>query len=345
VKDVLITGAAGFIGSALTTRLLAAGHRVYGLDSFTPFYDPTLKKKRLERYRDHPNFRFQEMRLADLKPGSEWLKELSTDFSIVHLAAQPGVQASLEEPGISIDENIKGTFSVLEFCRIKKPCQLILGSSSSVYGSVSGDQPCAETHSTDFPLSIYAATKKSAEVLAHSYSACFSIPVTVLRFFTVYGPWGRPDMAVFRFAEALWQGLPIELYQKGEVKRDFTFIDDVTEGIYRVLNQKTPQLPFRVFNLGRSRPQSMQSLIDGLEKLFSKKAIVCRKPSAAGDPEVTWSDSSAFLREFQFQASTDLDEGLSIFFKWFVSYKNRLEAVSLDVESIANSQLDLVPEL
>jgi UDP-glucuronate 4-epimerase len=331
---ILVTGAAGFIGMHTCFSLLKEGHVVYGLDSLNSYYDKSLKYDRLATLgidrnllsynspiNGLENFVFSEIDLLD----SESLFRLFSgqQFEIViNLAAQAGVRYSITNPKAYIDSNIIGFFNILEACRFFKPEHLVYASSSSVYGN-NTEVPFNTNQKTDSPVSFYAATKKSNELMAYTYSHLYQIPITGLRFFTVYGPWGRPDMAYFTFTKNILEGKPIQVYEKGELWRDFTFIDDIVEGVKRVSLCFFPEIEMikhRIFNIGNHNPVKVIQFIEILEELIGKKAIINFFPMQAGDVYKTYADVEALSQLIDFKPDTDLRTGLSIFVNWYREY-------------------------
>lgn len=331
---ILVTGSAGFIGNQLALTLLNRGERVIGLDSLTPYYDVSLKEARLERVKHNPNFVEARVDLAD-KEGVDDVFKKYQPTSVVNLAAQAGVRYSLDNPHSYIASNIDGFLNILEGCRNFGIGHLVYASTSSVYGA-NTDMPFSEHQSTDHPLSLYAATKKSNEVMAHSYSFLFGIPCSGLRFFTVYGPWGRPDMALFLFTKAILENRPIDIFNNGEMQRDFTYIDDIVEGIIRVLD-RPPKIsndwsgdqpdpassgvaPYRVFNIGRGETIQLMKYIEIIERKLGKTAEKNWLPMQPGDVPVTSADTRDLERETGFRPGTTLEVGVSAFVDWYLDY-------------------------
>lgn len=330
---VLVTGAAGFIGFHTSKRLLESGRTVYGIDNLNDYYDPALKQSRLEILTGYPAFTFEKLDIADENAVMPLFERLKPP-EVVHLAAQAGVRYSMRNPRSYIKTNIVGSFNFLESCRAFPVKHLVLASSSSVYGT-NARQPLSESHNVDHPISLYAATKKADELMAHTYSYLYKIPITCLRFFTVYGPWGRPDMAYFSFTKAILDGTPIQVYNEGKLKRDFTYIDDIVEGVIRVLN--TPPLPdedwdplhpdparssgpYRVFNIGNHEPVELMRFIQILEGHLGKEALKELVPMQAGDVYETFADTDALRGATGFAPSTSLEEGLKRFVEWYRGY-------------------------
>lgn len=316
MKRVLITGAAGFIGAAVGERLLARGFDVVGLDNLNDYYDLQLKLARIGRVGDA-----MEFRKADIADEAQLkrLFETSGPFDVVvNLAAQAGVRYSLENPDAYAQSNLVGFLNVLECCRTYGVPHLVYASSSSVYG-LNEDVPFRETDRVDRPASLYAATKKSNELMAHAYSHLFGFATTGLRFFTVYGPWGRPDMAPFLFADAILHGRPIKVFNGGKMERDFTYIDDVAEMVARAVEQ-APTKPVRIFNVGNQQPVVLGEFIGEIERATGREAAKVMLPMQPGDVERTYADSSAAIAEFGFKPSTPLREGIEKTVEWFRNY-------------------------
>jgi UDP-glucuronate 4-epimerase len=330
---VLVTGSAGFIGSALTLRLLARGDSVIGIDNHNDYYDPALKEARLARHADHPNYTHIRISLED----REGIKELFATHKperVVNLGAQAGVRYSLENPLAYIDSNLVGFGHILEGCRHNNVEHLVYASSSSVYGS-NTKMPFSVEDNVNHPVSLYAATKKANELMAHTYSHLYKLPTTGLRFFTVYGPWDRPDMALQRFAKAIMAGKPIQLYNYGNHRRDFTYIDDIVEGIIRVLDKPaqpnenwqsdkpdsgTSNAPWRVYNIGSNNPVELKTYVSELEKALGKTAEKELLPLQPGDVPDTYADVDALIRDFDYKPSTTINEGIETFVEWFKNY-------------------------
>lgn len=331
-KIYLITGAAGFIGFFLSKRLLAQGCRVVGIDNMNNYYDVNLKYARLAELRVHREFTFIKGDISDKATVMKAFEEYKPDV-VVNLAAQAGVRYSLENPHAYIQSNIIGFFNILEACRYNPVEHLIYASSSSVYGS-NKKVPFEETDFVDHPVSLYAATKKSNELMAHTYSHLYNIPATGLRFFTVYGPMGRPDMAYFSFTDKYFKGEPIRIYNNGDFEhdlyRDFTYIDDVVEGVVRVLNnppEQTEKLAsHRVFNIGNNSPEKLMTFIETLEKALSKalgRQVVFEKifePMKPGDVPATYASTDLLRQAVGFKPKTSIEEGLQKFADWYVEY-------------------------
>ena len=330
---VLVTGAAGFIGMHTALRLLARGDEVVGLDNLNDYYDVVLKQARLKRLQASPAFRFVEADVADTATVSALFAQ-SRPERVVHLAAQAGVRYSLENPYSYISSNIVGFVNILEGCRHNTVEHLVYASSSSVYGG-NTRLPFSEHDSVDRPVSLYAATKKSNELMAHSYSHLFRLPTTGLRFFTVYGPWGRPDMALFLFTKAILEGRPIEVFNNGQMVRDFTFIDDIVEGIIRVLDRPadsdqafdpdrpdpaSSNAPYCVFNIGNNRPVPLMDYILALETALGKTAEKRFLPMQPGDVRATSADTTLLDRAVGFKPATAVMDGVDRFVDWYHAY-------------------------
>ena len=330
---VLITGAAGFIGSTLVHRLLDRGDQVVGIDNLNDYYDVRLKQARLDRLRARARFQFQKLDVADRKPMSDLFANGKFD-AVMHLAAQAGVRYSIENPSAYIDANIVGFMNVLEGCRHSKVGHLVFASSSSVYGA-NTRLPFSEHDNVDHPVSLYAATKKANELMAHTYAHLYGLPCTGLRFFTVYGPWGRPDMALFKFTAGILAGRPIPVFNRGEMVRDFTFVDDIVEGIVRVLglpaapapgwsgdrpDPATSYAPWRVFNIGNNQPVKLMRYIEVLEQCLGRKAIVELLPMQPGDVPATIADVGDLERATGFRPHTPVEEGVAKFVSWYRDY-------------------------
>ena len=313
---VLVTGAAGFIGMHVAQRLLRRGDAVLGLDNLNGYYDPRLKRDRLARLTPHAGFRFACMDIAD-RAGMQKLFAEERFEAVVHLAAQPGVRYSLLNPHAYIDSNIVGFTHVLEGCRHGGVGHLVYASSSSVYGG-NTELPFSEHHNVDRPVSLYAATKKANELMAHAYSHLFGLPATGLRFFTVYGPWGRPDMALFSFTKAILEGRPIEVFNHGRMVRDFTYVDDIAEGVLRVLDR--PARPCRVFNIGNHEPVALLDYIEAIEQALGMTARKNFVPLHQGEGLETFADVSRLEAWTGFRPRTDLREGVQRFVDWYREY-------------------------
>jgi UDP-glucuronate 4-epimerase len=325
MNKFLITGAAGFIGFHLSKRLIAEGHSVVGLDNLNAYYDPKLKQARLAQLRDLPKFSFQQIDLADQRPMAELFAQEKFDC-VVNLAAQAGVRYSLENPRAYIDSNIVGFLNVLEGCRHNSVKHLVYASSSSVYGA-NKKVPFSVSDNVNYPVSLYAASKKSNELMAFTYSHLFNIPTTGLRFFTVYGPWGRPDMALYLFTKAIFEDRPIDIFNQGNMQRDFTYIDDIVDGIIRSA-KLVPQMgqfenakaPYRLYNIGNNQPVELMRFIEVLEKTIGKKAKRNLLPMQPGDVQATFADIADLTRDTGFKPTTSIDAGIPKFIEWFRSY-------------------------
>ena len=318
---VLVTGVAGFIGADLTSRLLAAGHQVVGVDNFNDYYTPELKRDRIAKViGKHPthNFKLLEGDVHDRPLMKDMFAKESFD-TVVHLAAQAGVRYSLENPDSYIDSNLVGFGAILEGCRHSGVKHLVYASSSSVYGA-NKNFPFKETDRVDNPVSLYAATKKANELMAHSYSHLYGLACTGLRFFTVYGPWGRPDMAPFRFAERMLKGEPIPVYNNGEMIRDFTYIDDISEGVLRVTTSDTPAGQYEVYNIGRGQQVPLMDFIAAMSDSLGVEADINFMPMQDGDVPRTMADTSALKRDYGYSPRVSVEEGVERFAQWYKSY-------------------------
>jgi UDP-glucuronate 4-epimerase len=330
---ILVTGSAGFIGFHMARRLLAAGHEVLGADGFTPYYDRALKLRRHELLQASSGFRGHEVMLEDF---AALAKIYGNGFgAIFHFAAQAGVRYSLENPRAYIDANLVGTFNLLELVRRAPPAHALLASTSSVYGG-NANLPFRETDNADRPLTLYAASKKAAEEMAHAYSHLFQIPVTMLRFFTVYGPWGRPDMALFKFAAALFDDRPVDIYNYGAMKRDFTYVDDLTEAMFRLLacvppavekraaavagDSLSPVAPWRVVNIGNEAPVGLFEFVAAIEAATGLKAKCNLMPPQLGDVTETFADTALLRALTGFSPKTPVAEGVKRFIAWYRDY-------------------------
>jgi UDP-glucuronate 4-epimerase len=316
--NILVTGAAGFIGYHTAQRLLGQGRRVVGVDNLNSYYDPGLKRARLSRLTVHPRFQFAELDLSHRAAAESLFARESFDL-VLHLAAQAGVRYSLENPHSYTDANITGFLNVLEGCRRGLP-RLIYASSSSVYGG-NIKTPFAVGDPVDTPVSLYAATKRANELMAHCYTHLYGFAATGLRFFTVYGPWGRPDMAPFRFAEAIERGARIDIYNYGRMLRDFTYIDDVVEGLVRVVDR--PQTGHRLYNIGNAAPVQLMDFVHAMERALGKRARRRFMPLQAGDVLATHADVEAFCQYTQFRPDTPVAEGVERFAHWYRGYYGR----------------------
>ena len=330
---ILLTGAAGFIGMTTSLRLLARGDEVVGLDNLNDYYDVTLKQRRLDRLTSHPNFRFVKLDVAD-RSGMEQLFAGNRFERVIHLAAQAGVRYSLKNPHAYIESNIVGFTNVLEGCRHNDVQHLTYASSSSVYGG-NTKMPFSEHDSVDHPVSLYAATKKANELMAHTYSHLYGLPTTGLRFFTVYGPWGRPDMALFLFTKAILEGRAIDVFNHGNMQRDFTYVDDIVEGVIRVMDRiaetdpaydavladpATSSAPYRVFNIGNNNPVPLLDFIACIEDALGKKAEKRLLPLQDGDVPATYANTDALKAWVGFVPGTSIQDGIGRFVAWYRDY-------------------------
>jgi UDP-glucuronate 4-epimerase len=329
---ILVTGAAGFIGSHTAQRLLAEGHEVAGLDDLNPYYDVKLKQARLERLA-HARFRFIRLDLADERGMAEMFAR-ERFVRVVHLGAQAGVRYSLEDPHAYVRSNVAGTLNVLEGCRHNCVEHLVYASTSSVYGA-NTNMPFSAHRSADHPLSLYAATKRSNELMAHSYSALFGLPTTGLRFFTVYGPWGRPDMALFLFTRNILEGRPIDVFNRGHHRRDFTYVDDVVEGVVRACDRiarpeprwdsgapdpATSSAPYRLYNIGNHQPVQLLRYIEVIEECLGRKASMNLLPLQPGDVPDTYADIDDLVADVGYRPATPIEVGVRKFVDWFCEY-------------------------
>ncbi|MBL0389246.1 NAD-dependent epimerase [Tumebacillus sp. ITR2] len=333
MKKVLVTGAAGFIGFHVSQRLLEAGVTVVGLDEVNDYYDPTLKEARLAQLTPHENFTHCKISLQDTAAMDAMFAEHEF-HTVIHLAAQAGVRYSLTNPRAYIDSNIVGFLNILEGCRHGGVKHLLYASSSSVYGA-NTDMPFSVHRGVNHPLSLYAASKKSNEMMAHTYSHLFGLPTTGLRFFTVYGPWGRPDMALFLFTKAILEGKPIQLFNNGDMQRDFTYVDDIVEGIVRLAEKPavpdptwdgnnpdpgTSYAPYRLYNIGSHNPVKLGEYVSTLEDALGIKAIKEYLPMQPGDVPATFADVDDLWRDVDFKPSTSLKTGIGNFVAWYRNY-------------------------
>ena len=329
---IFITGSSGFIGFHLSKKLLDSGHSVHGFDSMNNYYDVKLKKARYKILKKYNKFSFTKNNLENQKVLSNTILKFKPKI-IIHLAAQAGVRYSIEKPRVYLDSNITGTYNIIELAKKVNVKHLLIASSSSVYGA-NKKLPFKEIDKTETQLSIYAATKKSTESIAHSYSNIWKVPITMLRFFTVYGPWGRPDMALFKFTKGIIDNKKIDIYNKGKMYRDFTYIDDIVNGIKALIN-KAPNLkqlnkikndslssvaPFRVLNIGNTRKVFLLDFIDALEKELGKKAIRNYMPMQKGDVKMTLSDTTLLKKLTGYNPKTNFKLGIKNFLKWYLSY-------------------------
>ncbi|OPY83117.1 MAG: UDP-glucose 4-epimerase [Smithella sp. PtaU1.Bin162] len=330
MRKILVTGAAGFIGFHLSRRLLAEGYLVIGLDNMNDYYDVRLKEARLSQLTPFPKFRFVRQGLEEREKLHQLFAEENFEV-VVNLAAQAGVRYSITNPYAYIDSNIVGFINILEGCRHNKVRHLVYASSSSVYGA-NTQMPFSVHHNVDHPVSLYAATKKANELMAHTYSSLYGLPTTGLRFFTVYGPWGRPDMALFLFTKAILEGRPIDVFNHGQMKRDFTFIGDIVEGLVRVIDKipkgspawsggnpdpGTSYASFRIFNIGNNNPVELLHFIEVLEGYLGKKAVKNLLPLQAGDVPTTYADVDDLIHEVGFRPATPIEMGIRHFVDWY----------------------------
>jgi UDP-glucuronate 4-epimerase len=329
----LVTGSAGFIGYHVSQRLLESGDEVFGVDNINDYYDPSLKHDRLAGLVGRPGFHFTKLDLADRIGTAEQFRSIRPS-RVIHLAAQAGVRYSLTNPHAYIDSNLVAFTNILEGCRHNGVEHLAYASSSSVYGG-NTEMPFSVHHNVDHPLSLYAATKKANELMAHTYSHLYGLPTTGLRFFTVYGPWGRPDMALFLFTNAILNGRPIEVFNEGKMQRDFTYIDDIVEGVIRVARRVaapnsawrgdapdpgTSKAPYRIYNIGNNNPVELLYLIEVLEQCLGRKAERRLLPMQPGDVPATFADVSDLTRDVGFKPATSIEEGVRRFTDWYLDY-------------------------
>jgi len=331
--NVLVTGAAGFIGANLSLRLLKEGHTVCGLDNLNDYYDVNLKKARLVPIIEYPGFDFQQLDLADRDKIKALFKANSFDC-VVNLAAQAGVRYSIENPASYVDSNLVGFGNILEGCRHSKVKHFVYASSSSVYG-LNTRMPFSVRHNVDHPVSLYAASKKANELMAHTYSYLYNLPTTGLRFFTVYGPWGRPDMALFLFTNAILNDKPIKVFNNGNMQRDFTYIDDIVEGVIRVMknipeadpkwssdapNPSSSCVPYKLYNIGNNHPIALMKFVRAIEEAIGKKAVIDYLPMQPGDVPATYADVSDLTADIDFKPSTPIKQGIQSFVDWYMDY-------------------------
>lgn len=333
MNKILITGAAGFIGFHLSRKLLQQGVEVTGIDNLNDYYDVSLKRARLSILEDHTNFTFIRANMSDRLTIDELFRKGKFDC-VVNLAAQPGVRYSLKNPYSYIDSNIVGFTNILEGCRHNHVKHLVFASSSSIYGA-NAKVPFSVSDNVDHPFSLYAASKKANELMAHTYAHLYGLPCTGLRFFTVYGPWGRPDMAYFSFTKAILEGKPIDVFNNGDMKRDFTYIDDIVEGVIRVMD-KIPQpnpnwdeskpdpgsshAPYKLYNIGNNNPVDLSKFISVLESNLGKSAVKNMLPMQPGDVPITYADVTDLMRDVGFKPVTPIEEGIQKFVVWFTEY-------------------------
>ena len=337
-SPVLVTGAAGFIGFCLARRLLDNGRAVVGIDNVNAYYDPTLKEARLAVLRQFPNFSFHRLDLAD-RNITEALFRAGSFGPVVHLAAQAGVRYSLENPHAYLDANLSGFLNVLEGCRQRRTAHLVYASSSSVYGA-NTQLPFSVHDNVDHPISLYAATKKANEAMAHAYSHLYGLPATGLRFFTVYGPWGRPDMAMYIFAKAITEGQPIRLFNHGRMRRDFTYVDDAVEAVERLIGlppaktdaapdkqpdpAKSSVAPWRIYNIGNNVAVEVSDIVGLLEKELGRRAKVELMPMQPGDVAETWAEVDDLIRDVGFRPATPIEEGVRRFASWYREFHGHI---------------------
>jgi len=333
IVKLLVTGAAGFIGFHTARRLLERGDEVVGLDNLNAYYDPTLKQARLKILEGYRSFRFAKIDVAD-REAMRAVFAREKFQRVVHLAAQAGVRYSLENPHAYVHSNIAGFLEVIEGCRHNEVEHLVYASTSSVYGA-NTRMPFSETQGVDHPLTLYAATKRSNELMAHSYSSLYGLPTTGLRFFTVYGPWGRPDMALFRFTKNILAGLPIDVFNAGYQKRDFTYVDDIVKGVVAALDQaaepdtkwdsehpnpSSSSAPYRIYNIGNQTPVPLKRYIEVLEQALGKTAERNLLPLQQGDLPDTWADVEALAKDVGYRPATDLETGVKRFVEWYLRF-------------------------
>lgn len=333
MTTILITGAAGFIGYHLSERLLREGHHVIGVDNINDYYDVHLKNDRLSRLKQSAQFTFHKIDLTDLEDVTRIFSDTNVDV-VVNLAAQAGVRYSLTNPHAYVNANLVAFVNILECCRHQKVKHLVFASSSSVYGA-NTRMPFSVHQNVDHPVSLYAATKKANELMAHTYSHLYALPCTGLRFFTVYGPWGRPDMALFLFTKAILEGRPIKVFNNGKMQRDFTYIDDIVEGIARVMvkipepnpswsgdapDPGTSYAPYKIYNIGNNSPVQLSEFISEIERALNMKAEKQYLPMQPGDVPATYADISDLSRDAGFEPKTPLSEGIARFIAWYKSY-------------------------
>jgi UDP-glucuronate 4-epimerase len=330
---ILVTGAAGFIGFNLSDRLLKKGHEVYGIDNLNDYYDVNLKKTRLSIIGKQAGFKFILGDLADREKIKNLFEIYSFDY-VINLAAQAGVRHSIENPASYIDSNLVGFGNILEGCRHSGVKHLVYASSSSVYG-LNTHMPFSVRHNVDHPISLYAASKKANELMAHTYSYLYKLPTTGLRFFTVYGPWGRPDMALFLFTKAILNNEPIKVFNNGDMQRDFTYIDDIVEGVVRVMNNipeadpdwtsdtpnpSTSCVPYKLYNIGNNQPVALMAFIEAIENAIGKKAVKEYLPLQPGDVPATYADVNDLIKDTGFKPSISIVDGINNFVKWYKKY-------------------------
>lgn len=335
MSRILVTGAAGFIGFHVSQKLLERGDTVVGLDNLNDYYDPQIKRDRLAQLKSAAQFTFEHAELAD-REGVSALFDSGAFDAVVHLAAQAGVRYSIENPHAYVDSNLVGFINILEGCRHHGVGHLVYASSSSVYGA-NTKMPFAVHQSVDHPVSLYAATKKANELMAHTYSHLYALPTTGLRFFTVYGPWGRPDMALFKFTKAILSGQPIDVYNHGKMRRDFTYVDDIVEGVVRVVDRipqpneawsgdapdpATSFAPYRVYNIGNNNPVELMRMIEVVETCLGKTAEKNFMGMQPGDVPATYADVDDLMADVGFKPATSIEEGIARFVEWYRAYYN-----------------------
>jgi UDP-glucuronate 4-epimerase len=333
MKKILVTGTAGFIGFHYAKRLMSQGYRVLGVDNVNDYYDVRIKEDRLKILHENKDFEFERIDLSDWNKLEPVFKSWKPD-TVVNLAAQAGVRYSIDNPRAYIDSNITGFTNVLEGSRHYGVKHLIFASSSSVYGA-NTTLPFSVHHNVDHPVSLYAATKKANELMAHTYAHLYRLPVTGLRFFTVYGPWGRPDMALFKFTKAIFEGQPIDVYNNGDMMRDFTYIDDIVESMVRLVERvaepdsawsgakpdpSTSSAPYRLYNIGNNNPESLADFIALIEKKTNRMAVKNMLPMQLGDVYATYADTEDLARDIGFKPYTPLEKGIGLFIDWYKSY-------------------------
>jgi UDP-glucuronate 4-epimerase len=333
MKNILVTGSAGFIGYHVSQRLLKNGYPVIGIDNLNDYYDVNLKKARLTRLETNPQFSFIKMDIAERQQMSSLFEKEKPEI-VVHLAAQAGVRYSLINPYAYLESNLTGFLNILEGCRSIKIQHLVFASSSSVYGA-NTQMPFSIHHNVDHPVSLYAATKKANELMAHTYACLYNLPCTGLRFFTVYGPWGRPDMALFLFTKAILEDRPIDVYNNGKMQRDFTYIDDIVEGIIRVIHKipepdqnwsgdrpdpATSFAPYKIYNIGNNNPVELLEFIHTIEKQLGKKVRMNLLPIQPGDVPKTYADIDDLMKDVDFRPITPIQDGIRHFVRWYREY-------------------------
>lgn len=335
MKKILVTGAAGFIGFHVSRRFLESGSTIVGIDNLNDYYDVNLKKARLALLEKNARFRFVKVNIADRERMSALFKEEAPEI-VVHLAAQAGVRYSLVNPHVYADSNLVGFINILEGCRYQKIMHLVFASSSSVYGA-NTQMPFSIHHNVDHPVSLYAATKKANELMAHTYAHLYNLPCTGLRFFTVYGPWGRPDMALFLFTKAILENRSIDVFNEGRMSRDFTYIDDIVEGVFRVVDKipipnvywnsdkpdpGTSFAPYKIYNIGNNNPAELFEFIRILEMQLGRKAKMNLLPMQPGDVPKTFADVDDLMKDVGFAPATSLEDGIRHFVTWYREYYN-----------------------